>query len=97
MTPQIRNAIIIIVAILVAVVIGNLIGGQNLFELALVVAIFMFVLVLPNPALAAFSSILFFYSGLTAPGIPGKLNFFYLSAIGLAGMKQSVVLPALGR
>lgn len=86
MTPQIRNAIITIVAIIAALVIGNLIGEQSFFQLMLVVVAVVFMLFLPNPALVAVCAILFFYSGLTAPGIPGKLNFFYLCAICLVAI-----------
>lgn len=86
MTPQIRKAIVLIVSILAAVVIGNLVGEQNFFHLAVVVAAVISLFLLPNPALVGFLAILFFYSGLTAPGIPGKLNFFYLSALGLTAI-----------
>jgi hypothetical protein len=85
-TPQIRKAIILIVSILAALVIGNLVGEQNFFHLAVVVAAVISMFLLPNPALVGFFAVLFFYSGLTAPGIPGKLNFFYLSAMGLSAI-----------
>lgn len=84
MTPQIRNAIIVIVAIIAAIVVGNFIGEQSFFQLAVVVVGAVFLLFLPNPAWVGAFAILFFYSGVTAPGIPGKLNFFYLCAICMA-------------
>lgn len=86
MTPQIRNALIVIVAIIAAVVAGNLVGEQSFFQLMLVIVAAVFLLFLPNPGWVGVLSIMLFYSGLTAPGIPGKLNLFYLFAIFLAAI-----------
>ncbi|MBV9462647.1 MAG: hypothetical protein JO317_00320 [Verrucomicrobiae bacterium] len=89
MALLIRKILLLIVAFAIAIVVGKLIGEGSFFFLVALLSGLMFVFFLQSPAIMGVVCVMLYYSGLTAPGIPGKLNIFYLCTAAL------VVLPVL--
>ena len=82
----IKKILILIVAGIFCVVVGTYIGEQEYFWLVIAFSAVAFILFLQNPQMLGWICIVLYFSRITAPGIPGKLNLYYIMASILIGI-----------
>ncbi len=84
-----------VVAIVVAIGLGILVGDESYFTIAVIVGACLTIFCIMRPGFTAYGSVVLFVSGLTAPSIPLQLNFFNVFS-GLL-IVSGLVQWALGR
>jgi O-antigen ligase/polysaccharide polymerase Wzy-like membrane protein len=93
-SAAVKKWLILLCVFMLAIFVGMFIGEQNLFYLVVTFAGIAFLLFLQNPQALAGLCIALYFSRITAPGIPGKLNLYYICAsilIGIVLMQSMIV------
>jgi len=81
-----KQGLILSAVFVFSIILGVFIGEQSYFYLIAAVAGIAFLLFLQNPQALGWICIVLYFSRITAPGIPGKLNLYYICAAILIGI-----------